>query len=324
MTLYIGVDFHPYQQTLAWCNTETGETDAATLKHDVQEVREFYQKFPSAIVGIESSSKAVWFENLLAETGHQLLVGNPILIRKRAISRHKSDKRDADLILHLLLSDEFPSLWRRSKQNNEILDILKLRHNLVSQRTQTYNRLSALASNFGIGKGRIKTKSSQDLLKELEVDEAEALQRENLFQLVDNLDEQIGKLESWLENKAEQDHQTRLLKTQKGVGNLCALALVNTIGEIKRFSRPTKQIPAYIGLEPLERESAGKRKPGKISRSGSWLTRFLLGQSAHISTRYDEKLSEFYKHLCKKKPKAVAKTATARKLLVAPGDNAAR
>lgn len=85
MTLYIGVDFHPYQQTLAWCNTQTGETDAATLKHDVQEVREFYQKFPSAIVGIESSTKAVWFENLLTETGHQLLVGNPILIRKRAM-----------------------------------------------------------------------------------------------------------------------------------------------------------------------------------------------------------------------------------------------
>jgi hypothetical protein len=66
----------------------------------------------------------------------------------------------------------------------------------------------------------------------------------------------------------------------------------------------------------LEKESAGKRKQGKISRSGSWITRFLFGQSAHISTRYDERLRGFYKRLCKKKPKAVAKTATSRKLLV--------
>jgi len=28
MTLYIGVDFHPHQQTAAWCDTGTGETAA--------------------------------------------------------------------------------------------------------------------------------------------------------------------------------------------------------------------------------------------------------------------------------------------------------
>lgn len=46
----------------------------------------------------------------MAETDHELKVGNPILIRKRATSRHKSDKRDAELILGLLLKDEFPDL----------------------------------------------------------------------------------------------------------------------------------------------------------------------------------------------------------------------
>ncbi len=29
MSLYIGVDFHPHQQTVCWCDTETGETDFA-------------------------------------------------------------------------------------------------------------------------------------------------------------------------------------------------------------------------------------------------------------------------------------------------------
>ncbi len=114
MTLYIGVDFHAHQQTVSWCDTATGETDAVELKHDLKEVREFYGSFRECgIVGIEASSRAIWFEKMLFETGHKLFVGNPVLIRKRATSRHKNDRRDAELILELLLRDEFPVIWRR-------------------------------------------------------------------------------------------------------------------------------------------------------------------------------------------------------------------
>lgn len=94
MTLYIGVDFHPHQQTLSWCDTRTGETDTVDLKHDPEAVRKFYASLPGpAIVGIEASARAVWFEDMLFETGHKLLVGNPVLIRKRATSRHMGRKR---------------------------------------------------------------------------------------------------------------------------------------------------------------------------------------------------------------------------------------
>ena len=104
MTLYIGVDFHPHQQTVAWCDTQTGETKTFDLAHDLEQVRKFYSTLPEpAIVGIEASVRAVWFENMLFESDHKLLVGNPVLIRKRAVSRHKNDRRDAELILELLM-----------------------------------------------------------------------------------------------------------------------------------------------------------------------------------------------------------------------------
>ena len=120
MTLYIGVDFHPHQQTLCWCDTRTGETRTIDLAHDLEKVREFYQTLPEpAIIGIEASARAVWFENMLFETGHKLFVGNPVLIRKRATSRHKNDRRDAELILELLMRDEFPALWRRPQSSNQ-------------------------------------------------------------------------------------------------------------------------------------------------------------------------------------------------------------
>ena len=245
--LYIGVDFHPHQQTIAWCDTETGETQTLTLHHDLDKVRKFYQDLSPGIVGIEASCKAIWFENLLADTEHQLRVGNPVLIRKRAVSRHKSDTRDAELILELLLKGEFPSIWRRSKKNNQILEILKLRLSFVRQRTQTYNRLQALAKNFGLPRGQIKSNYYQTWLRELELDESSHLQRSQLFGVLEKLNEQIEELDQWLEKAASADDRVQLLLTQKGVGYLTALTLVNTIGEITRFTKPTKQVPAYLG-----------------------------------------------------------------------------
>jgi len=62
MTLYIGVDFHPHQQTVAWCDTRTGETQTFDLAHDLEQVRKFYTSLPEpAVVGIEASTRAVWF-----------------------------------------------------------------------------------------------------------------------------------------------------------------------------------------------------------------------------------------------------------------------
>jgi transposase len=317
MTLYIGVDFHPHQQTGAWCDTRTGETQTFDLAHDVEQVRKFYASLPEpAIVGIEASNRAAWFEKMLFETNHKLLVGNSVLIRKRATSRHKNDRRDAELILNLLLRDEFPALWRRSPESNQVLEILRLRHTLVRQRTQVHNRLQSVAHNAGLPKGKVRTIAFQALIKAIEVDEAGEISRSHLFRLLEKLSDQITELEEWLKKKAAGNKQVELVRTQKGVGYLTGLALIHTVGDISRFDRVPKQVTNFAGLDSLENSSAGKTRFGSISKAGSSLLRFQLGQAAQIATRYDPKLKSFYKRLAKKKPKALAKTATARKLLV--------
>lgn len=317
MTLYTGVDFHPHQQTVAWCDTKTGETETIDLLHDMEQVRKFYNSLPEpAIIGIEASTRAAWFENMLFETKHTLLVGNPVLIRKRATSRHKNDHRDAELILELLVRGEFPALWRRPPESNQILEILRLRLSLVRQRTQIYNRLQALAHNVGLPKGRMKTAAFQALIKAANMDEAGDLGRKHLFGLLGTFNERIAEFETWLKAKAAPDKKVELLLTQTGVGYLTALATVHTLGDVSRFANVPKQVTCFAGFDPLEKSSAGKIRFGRISKAGSSLLRFQLGQAAQIAARSDVKLKSFYKRLAKKKPKAVAKTAASRKLLV--------
>jgi transposase len=317
MTLYIGVDFHPHQQTVCWCDTATGETDRKDLRHDLEQVREYYSSLPEpAIIGIEASARAVWFENMLTETGHKLFVGNPVLIRKRATSRHKSDRRDAELILDLLMRGEFPAIWRRPEESNQVIEIMGLRQSLIRQRTQAYNRLQALAHSIGMPKGRMKTIAVQMVLKSAEMDESSSMRREHLFLLIEQLDGQIDKLSEWLKKKAEENSSVRFLQTQMGVGYLTALVTVHTLGDVTRFKKISKAAVSFAGLDPREMSSAGRTRFGSITKAGSPMLRHHLGQAAMIAVRYDPRLRAFYKRLAKKKPHRVAKTAVTRKLLV--------
>jgi len=314
-TVYIGVDFHPHQQTVCWCDPATGEVKIQTLHHQNGEVQRFYQQLPPAMIGMEATTQAVWFEQLLFDNHHQLRIGNPKLIRARATSRHKSDARDAELLFDLLRRDEFPTLWRRPRASTEVLEMLRLRHTLVRQRTQTYNRLQALAHAVGLPKGRMHTSAYQIRLQQAEMPSVMRFHRQHLLDLLAHLHQQIHGLDTWLEQQAARHEQVQLLCTQRGVGPLTALAVVHTLGDVQRFTS-ARQSTAFVGLDPLERSTGGKQRFGAISKAGSPLTRFLLGQAAHLAARHDPYFKAFYQRLAKKKPKAVAKTATARKLLV--------
>jgi transposase len=315
MTLYIGVDFHPHQQTIAFCDTEKGEIERAALFHDLEKVRSFYEQLPRSVVGIEATCRGVWFEQLMQDLGHELRMGNPTQIRARARSRHKSDKRDAELILDLLLKDEFPALWRRSLKSLSILEQIKFRHALVKHRTQVCNRLQALAHAVGLPKRGIQTKTARAALVAANFTETQAFQRDQLFAMLKDLHSRIKLVEGWLEQSASIDARVKLLMTHKGVGKLSALCVVHILGDISRFPS-SKEAVAYTGLDPVERSSAGRTRFGSISKAGSSVVRHLLGQAMHAVIRYDPELKAFYKRLAARRSKSVAKVAATRKLLV--------
>lgn len=287
MTLYMGVDFHPHQQTVCWCEHTTGEIKLTTLFHNAPALKEFYQTRPAAIVGIEAATNALWFEALLADTGHELRGGKPALIRAKATSRHKSDKRAAELIFDLLSKNEFPPLWRRARASSQVLELLKLRLSFVTQRTQRYNRLQALGHSFGLPKARMKTLAQQTALKECPANEAQELHRTQLFTALEHRNERIRELDTWLQAPATSHAQMQRLQTQVGVGVWTALAVVHGVGDVPRFTQQTSprfcrpgttgkiqrrqdQVRRHQQKRQLARAvfAGASRTPGSPSRSG--------------------------------------------------------
>ena len=75
MTVYCGVDFHARLQTVSFTDTSDGEIRQRVLHHPKDDIRAFYSQFAGdVIVGLQASSYSRWFEQLLDELGHQLLI----------------------------------------------------------------------------------------------------------------------------------------------------------------------------------------------------------------------------------------------------------
>jgi len=120
----IGCDLHARQQSLAMLDTETGEVVSRTLMHEGNEVRNFYGELPRPVlVGIEAIGAMQWFLKLLDELGIECQVGDATKIRAAEPRKQKHDRRDAELILKLLVENRFPAICRPSQ---ELLDLRAL------------------------------------------------------------------------------------------------------------------------------------------------------------------------------------------------------
>lgn len=320
MPVYIGVDFHTRTQTVCWCDTADGQIQERELDHEVDEVQGFYARFEQAVVGIESVGYAAWFHRMIEGLGHELLVGDSQAIRKKVRRRQKNDRRDAALILDLLLKDDFPTIHRPAPGSQEVLGLLRYRHRLVKMQTMLKNGLQAVAMNEGLRlKRKLWTEAGRQRLEALKLEGAGAWQRETSLAMLGELGGRIQRIEEELKKRAEGDGRILCLRTHPGVGLLTSLAVVHLLSPIQRFAR-TRQVAAYCGYDPCEDSSGERQRFGRISKQGSRLIRFLLGEAAHAATAESEEndLKRFYYRLLNHRHKhpAVAITATARKLLI--------
>ncbi len=315
MTLYIGVDYHPYRQTVAYCESETGEIKYRQFLHsDKAAIKRFYGGLGrGSVIGVEATGSLQWFERMLFDNGIRLLVGDPRLIRRKALSRHKNDFRDAETILDLLMNDQFPRIEPRSDHSQLMLQMVNYRHSLVGQRTSIANQLQSFARRKGLAKFAIKSKLARQRLAAALEGETETLLIESRFTLFEELNLEIKKLDDELEKEANKDEKAKLLFTHSGIGWLTAMAIVHTLGDVRRF-RKGEQVVAFVGLDPLEKSSGEKKRIGQISKHGSRILRFLLGQAAQ--TTRDKRLKQHYSQVSRRRGKPKAKVAAARKLLV--------
>jgi transposase len=313
----IGCDYHPSWQQISWMDTLTGETEEKKLDHASGEAEKFYRQLPGpAVIGMESTGNCQWFVEMATTAGHEVWIGDAAKIRASEVRQQKHDRRDAALILKLLLEGRFPRIWTPSGEEKDLRQLLIHRHKLVRIRAQVKNELQHLAMNQGVTKkGRLWSQAGERVLRELPLRPWASRRREDLLKVREMLNGQIGLLDQAVVEAAQKNEKARLLMTQPGVGPITSMAFVLTVGDVSRFPRG-KQVASYWGLIPREYSSGGKQRLGSISKQGNGFMRMLLVEAAQTAVRRDPQMRSEYVHRCHKKAKGVAKVAAGRKLAI--------
>jgi hypothetical protein len=105
------------------------------------------------------------------------------------------------------------------------------------------------------------------------------------------------------------DPADRAVETE---GHYTALAITSRIGDIERFKRPDS-LANYFGLTPGCRNSGeATQRLGSITKQGSKMVRYLLGQAVIKVLRFDGVMRAWFKRIKKRRGAKIARVAVMR------------
>ncbi|MCY6490282.1 IS110 family transposase [Leptolyngbya sp. GGD] len=231
----------------------------------------------------------------LVEQGHTVSIVNPARIKGFAVSelsRSKTDKADAQLILRFLMALR-PEPWQPPAPE-------------VKQLQMLLRRLEALQQMIVQEQNRLETTT--------------ATLRQSIQSHIDYLQQDIEKIKQQIKDHFDQHpglkQQRDLLVSIPGIGEQTAAAILSEIMHWSIFESP-RQLAAYAGLTPRERSSGSsvRGKPG-LSRVGNRRLRKALYMPAMAARRCNPLITPLCERLLEKgKAKKQVIGAAMRKLL---------
>ena len=127
------------------------------------------------------------------------------------------------------------------------------------------------------------------------------------LQVIDTLDEVIGKLEWHIEKTViiHNAHDYYLLRSIEGVGRILSMTILYEIEDIKRFSR-VQDFPSYSRLVKCAKESAGKRYRSSGKKIGNAHLKWAFSEAAALFLRGNPRGQHYLRRLEKKHGKGKA------------------
>lgn len=247
-------------------------------------LRRHFAPLPPALVAIETGTHSPWVSRLLAELGHEVLVGNARKLRAIYADSRKCDQRDAEMLARMARMD--PKLLcpvhHRGAQAQADLAVLRARDALVQARTKLINHVRGAVKSTG---QRLPSCSAPSFHRKAADAVPEAL-RPALAPLLEQIGQLTGAIagydrtvKDYCENKYP---ETKILRSVPGVGPVTALCFVLTLEDPHRFA-DSRSVPAYFGLVPARSQSGGADPQLRISREGdAAMRRLLVGCAQYI------------------------------------------
>jgi transposase len=330
--LYLAIDQHSKQLTVNLRN-EAGQvllrrqvsTRGDAPRQFLCEVQQRSTAEGGYVTIVEVCGFNDWLLELLPECGCR----ETVLVQADRRSKRKTDRRDANKLgellwvnRHRLAAGQPISHLRRvrilTRQERENRRVTQWRRNVGRELTRTINAIKTILrrdnlEQFCPTKG-IQTKAAAAWLKKVTLAPLDRMEMDQLLARWKLLQQQKQQVEEEIARRAAAHADVPLVQTLPGAAAYAALALAARIGPIERFPRP-RSLANYWGLTPGCRNSGeATDRLGSITKEGSAVARFILGQLVLHVLRKDASMRSWYKRLKQRRGSKIARVAVMRRL----------
>jgi transposase len=283
---WAGLDVHASKVLAATMDSESGELVVRRLPGVTGEVVSFCAGLPGPVrVAYEAGPTGFGLARALEAAGVGCIVAAPGKIERPASDRVKTDRRDAERLLRLLMIGGLHPVRVPSLTEEALRDLVRAREDVRGDLMRARHRLSKLLLRHDVrfdGGGAWTQRHRQWLAA---VDLGQRGAQVTLHDYVGAIDALLVRRESleatigelipdspWAETVARQ-------RCLRGIDTLSAVGLCAEVGDWQRFAR-AGHVMSFLGLVPSEHSTGQTRRQGQITKSGSGHGRRLLVEAA--------------------------------------------
>jgi transposase len=282
----VGLDVHATKIVAAVLDAETGELQFFRIGGDVGAAAGLCAGLPRPVrAAYEAGPTGYGLARELARRGVECVVAAPSKIPRASGERVKTDRRDAEHLVRLLLAGKLYPVRVPGAEEEALRDLVRARDAVRQDLMRCRHRLSKLLLRHGIrfDDGRAGTERHRAWLTGVTLCWPAA--QSTLADAIGTVDVLVHRRET-LEREivamlptSPWQVQVGRLRCLRGIDTLTAAGLCAEIGDFERFVRAEK-LMSYVGLVPSENTTGESRRLGAITKTGSGHARRLLVEAA--------------------------------------------
>jgi len=288
----VGLDVHATKIVAAVLDAETGQLQTFSMSGETAKVAAFCAGLPRPVrVAYEAGPTGYGLARELAKRGVECVVAAPSKIPRASGDRVKTDRRDAEHLVRLLLAGKLHAVRVPGDEEEALRDLVRARDAVRMDLMRCRHRLSKLLLRHGIrfDDGHAWTERHRQWLATVALEwpaaQATMLDARGAIDALahrrDGLEREIVAMlpsSPWTVQVAR-------LRCLRGIDTLSAVGLCAEIGDFERFAR-AEQLMSYVGLVPSESTTGQQRRLGSITKTGSGHARRLLVEASwHYRSR---------------------------------------
>jgi transposase len=282
----VGLDVHATKIVAAVLDAETGQLQSFAMSGEITKVAAFCSGLPGPVrVAYEAGPTGYGLARELAKRRIECIVAAPSKIPRASGDRVKTDRRDAELLVRLLLAGKLHAVRVPGDEEEALRDLVRAREAVRVDLMRCRHRLSKLLLRHGIrfDDGAAWTRRHRQWLRTVTLEwpaaQATMLDARGAIDALDLRREQLERELVAMIPASPWQLQVGRLRCLRGVDTLTAVGLCAEIGDFERFAR-AEQLSSYIGLVPSESTTGRQRRLGHITKTGSGHARRLLVEAA--------------------------------------------